>query len=76
MNNNESCSLPLAVSVSCMCTLLNWRQIPPLLEEFGATAIRILLGVPLCQLDWVCQLDLVYTSWKSDSDAAEGSNGL
>jgi len=44
MDNIESCSFSLAVSVDYTCTLTNWHRIPP--EKFGAAASRILVGAP------------------------------
>ena len=47
MDNIESCSLSLAVSVGCTCTLsYELARIPPPLEKFGAAAGRILVGAP------------------------------
>jgi len=69
MNNIESCSNSLAVSVGLgyMCTLTNWRQILLLPEKFGAAASRILIGTP------ARQPHLDRNSRKSESSTAEGS---
>jgi len=66
MDNIESCSLSLFVSVGYTCTFTNWRRIPPPLEKFSATAGRILVGAPV-------RPNLDRASRKSDNGAAEGS---